>query len=424
MFRAQPATARAVGYGLECIYDLGLTGGIADVLADLFLFTDPVNYNTALNQLAGAVYANYLQSFQSLGVHHNDLLAKATDCEVPALAGSVLECRASSPIHIWGQADYQWRKADGDNEAGTWRSRRVSAVVGLDVTVGGAGIIGGSVGYVTNHVKDKQFGDNADADGLQVGAYAVYDPGTFYLKGMTTYSWYDGDSDRNINFGGLATGATFAASPQGDPDVNMWTFGLHGGMRVAMGETSVLTPYLNYDYVNAKLKGFTETNGGGADLTVYNSRSKHSWLTGGVKWATQMGGMVPEVNLGYRYRMGSSRSKFSAAFLGDEHCEFDIISASQKRGTFLAGRQCRWQDGRRGPEDRLRRRIQQRHHQPCRELQVRDPARWPRCSPGRTMPPPPPPPASAAAGPGRTDAAPPPNRRRRRRRNAEGERGL
>ena len=101
--------------------------------------------------------------------------------------------------------------------------------------------------------------------------------------------------------------------------------------------TSVLTPYLNYDYVNAKLKGFTETNGGGADLTVYNSRSKHSWLTGGVKWAAQIGGIVPEVNLGYRYRMGSSRSKFSAAFLGDEHCEFDIISASQKRGTFLAG---------------------------------------------------------------------------------------
>ncbi len=327
----------SVGEGLECIYDVTLTGGIVDVLADLFLFTNAANYNTALNMLSGSVYANYLQSFPSLGVHHNDILAKATDCEIPALAGSVLECRASSPIHLWGQADYQWRKADGDIEAGTAKSRRVSAVVGLDVTVGGAGIVGGSIGYVTNHVKDNQFGDDADADGLQVGLYGVYDPGTFYVKAMTTYSWYDGDSDRNINFAGLAPGATFASSPQGDPDVRMWTAGVHAGARFALGGNSVLTPYLNYDYVNAKLKSFQETGGGGADLSVYGGRARHSFLTGGVKWATQMGGVVPEVNLGYRYRFGDRRSDFNAAFLDDRDCDFDIISAAQKRGTFLAG---------------------------------------------------------------------------------------
>ena len=331
------SNAAAVGSGLECIYDVTLTGGIADMLADLFLFTDPVNYNIALNQLSGSVYANYLQSFPSLGVHHNDILAKATDCEIPALAGSVLECRASSGLHLWGQADYQWRKADGDEEAGTAKSKRASLVVGLDTNVGAAGIIGGSIGYVTNHVRDNQFGDNADADGLQVGLYGVYDPGTFYVKGMTTYSWYDGDSSRNINFNGLAPGANFVASPNGDPDVTMWTAGIHAGARFALGGNSVLTPYLNYDYVNAKLKSFEETGGNGADLTVWGGRAKHSFLTGGVKWATQMGGVVPEVNLGYRYRFGDKRSDFSASFLGDEGCDFDIISAAQKKGTILAG---------------------------------------------------------------------------------------
>jgi outer membrane autotransporter protein len=184
-----------------------------------------------------------------------------------------------------------------------------------------------------------QFGDDADAGGFQVGLYGVYDPGTFYVKAMTTYSWYDGDSERTINFSGLAPGATFAASPNGDPDVNMWTFGLHGGMRIGMGGNSVLTPYLNYDYVNAKLKEFIETGGNGADLHVDDSSAKHSFLTAGVKWATQMGGVVPEVNLGYRHRFGDTRSKFGAAFLcqTDTACEFDIISASHKRGTFLAG---------------------------------------------------------------------------------------
>ena len=82
----------ATATGLECIYDTSLTGGIVDVLADLFLFTDVANYNTALNMLSGSAYANYLQSFPCLGVHYNDLLDHATNCEIPALAGSVLEC--------------------------------------------------------------------------------------------------------------------------------------------------------------------------------------------------------------------------------------------------------------------------------------------------------------------------------------------
>ena len=48
------------------------------------------------------------------------------------------------------------------------------------------------------------------------------------------------------------------ARPTRRPDVDMWTFGLHGGARLPMGGASVITPYLNYDYVDAKLKGFTE----------------------------------------------------------------------------------------------------------------------------------------------------------------------
>ena len=247
-----------VGEGLECIFDVTLTGGIADMLSDLFLITDQANYNIALNQLAGSSYANYLQSFPSLGVHYNDILDHATSCEVPALAGSVLECRASAPIHVWGQLDYQTRKADGDSEAGTLKAKRFTGLLGVDASVGNAAILGVSAGMVSNHTRDHQFGDNIDADGMQVGAYAVYDPGAFYVKGLTTYSWYDGDSKRRINFAGLGTGTNFAGELTGDPDVKMWTLGLHAGARFPMGGSSVITPYLNLDYVNAKMDEFIE----------------------------------------------------------------------------------------------------------------------------------------------------------------------
>ena len=99
----------------------------------------------------------------------------------------------------------------------------------------------------------------------------------------------------------------------------------------------MVTPYLNLDYVNATLDRFSEDNGKGAGLAVGTSRSDHSFLTGGLKWATQLGSLVPEVNLGYRYRFGNARSEIDAAFVGFGNDDFDIVSAAQNRGTVRAG---------------------------------------------------------------------------------------
>jgi outer membrane autotransporter protein len=205
------------------------------------------------------------------------------------------------------------------------KARRFTGLIGVDAVVANSAIVGISGGYVSNNTRTRRFNEKMDGDGFQVGLYGAYDPGQFYVKAMATHSWYGGDSRRSIDFSGLAPGATFAGTTSGEPDVRMWTFGLHGGYRIGMGENSVITPYLNYDYVNAKLRGFTETGLDGANLTVYGGRARHSFLTVGAKWAGQFGGVVPEVNLGYRHRFGEKRSDFRAAFLGDEHCAFDII---------------------------------------------------------------------------------------------------
>jgi outer membrane autotransporter protein len=353
--------------------------------------------------LSGSGYANYLQSFSSLGVHYNDLLDHATNCEVPALAGSVLECRASGPIHVWGQLDYQMRKADGDIEAGTMKSKRFTGLLGIDANVGNSAILGVSAGMVTNHTRDHQFGDSFNADGMQVGAYAVYDPGAFFVKGVTTYSWYDGDSSRNVNFAGLAPGATYAAHPTGDPDVKMWTAGLHGGARLPMGGNSVVTPYLNLDYVHAKMGEFIETGSSGAELHLGNNKSSRTFLTGGVKWATQMGGVVPEVNLGYRYRFGGSRTSITEAFMCQiDTCAFDVISAAQKRGTFLAGVSV---GGKLGPVD-----VRIGYEGEFNSDITSHSGNFKFVLPlgGHAAPPPPPPPAPVIAPPPPVEVAPPP----------------
>jgi trimeric autotransporter adhesin len=331
------ANGTAVGSGLDSFFNVNLTGGPAHLFGDLFLFTDQSNFNIALNQLSGSAFANYLNSFPSLGVHENDLVDRASNCEVPALAGSVLECRASSPIHVWGQLDYQHRSADGDVEAGKSVSTRFTGLLGIDASVGNSAIVGVDAGWLNNNFRDDQFDDEVKGNGWTIGAYAAYDPGAFFVKGVTTYSSLNGSSTRHIDFAGLATGATFAANPHGSPDVKMWTAGLHGGARLPMGRSSVITPYLNLDYVNAKLDSFEENNGGGAELTVSSSKSNHTFVTGGVKWAGRLGGVVPEINLGYRYRFGASHSTIGAFFTPDPENNFDIASATQKRGEFLAG---------------------------------------------------------------------------------------
>jgi outer membrane autotransporter protein len=171
---------------------------------------------------------------------------------------------------VWGQVDYQKRNADGDGEAGAYNSKRASAFMGMDAKVSDAAILGASVGVVGNHVNEHRFGDDIDGDGMQLGLYGVYDPGAFYVKALTTYSWFDGDSRRDINFAGLGTGTSFAATVNGDPDVKMWTVGLHGGARMPMGGASVITPYLNLDYVHASMGEFIEDGTAGPALIHRN----------------------------------------------------------------------------------------------------------------------------------------------------------
>ena len=36
--------------------------------------------------------------------------------------------------------------------------------------------------------------------GARVSAYAAFDPGIFFAKAVTTYSWYDGKSRRHVDF--------------------------------------------------------------------------------------------------------------------------------------------------------------------------------------------------------------------------------
>jgi len=130
--------------------------------------------------------------------------------------------------------------------------------------------------------------------------------------------------------------------------VTMLTLGGHFGYRMALGSASALTPYVNVDYTRVKMERFFEgglnaaeaTYDTGVNLGVANAHENRTAVTGGIKWAADMGGVVPELNVGYRYIFGDRRSNFRAAFFNgvdDFGDDFTIQSEAERRGGFLAG---------------------------------------------------------------------------------------
>jgi hypothetical protein len=338
-FNAVPGLTRnemSAAGGIDALYKPTLTGPFAALVGQLFNASNATSYAAALNELTGATYAGYLQSFSSLGVDYDNVLDRASECDGPVHSGSILECRTSK-VRLWGQIDYQYRKADGDAELSGYHADRHAFLAGIDAVVAPNAVVGMSVGKVDNDVDYRNFFGTIDSSGYQAGLYAVYDPGLFFVKALGTYNWFNGRAHRTLNWAALDPAMALKGTIESHPDVDMYTFGLHGGLRLKTGTASLLIPYVNYDYTHAELGGFAEHGLDGADLTVFGGHDKHSWLTGGVKWTGSIGAVVPSIDVGYRHMFGSRRAAFDAAFLGDKATEFNIISATQKPNAVLAG---------------------------------------------------------------------------------------
>ena len=99
----------------------------------------------------------------------------------------------------------------------------------------------------------------------------------------------------------------------------------------------MLSPFLDVDHSAATLDDFTETGLEGASLAVDESTSSQTVATLGAKWATVIGAVVPQAEIGYRHRFGDLRSTVDAAFAAEAGSGFEIVSAAEKRSSIFAG---------------------------------------------------------------------------------------
>jgi len=313
--------------GIENVYSSTMSGPMATMLATMFT-QDAATYAGAIDQLSGSQYASYLQSLSGVGGQFNGLLSQVGQCAVTTELRSA--CRQEAKGRIWGQTNYGRMTKDGDVEAPSYKANQYHISLGTDFNVSESLVLGVAGAYVQDDLNFSRHNATLKSDGYQAGAYAVYAPGQYYLKGVVSYTSLKGDANRSISIG------TTTGTVTGKPEAEIWTLSGEVGYNLNIGSSSI-TPYLGVDHTAAKLKSFTETGVAAANLEVFESAHDRTATNFGVRWTGQIGGVVPELDLGWRHQFGGPRASILAQYDIAPGSDFTAISQLEKRDQAVVG---------------------------------------------------------------------------------------
>ncbi len=319
----------AVSTAIENVYATDLTGSFGNLVAELFTLDQP-QLVQAYDQMSGVEYPNYLHDVRNNQFVLNTFINDQLDCAIDFGRG-VQGCRdPRAGWRVWGMGTYDHGKLDSSLNAIGYKADNWSGTIGVDYLAGNfsVGVFGGYRDLSVDF-PDALVGSSISANGWHIGVDATYDVGNWYLRGIGSYSWLNGDSSRRFDIGTLSGRAT------GHPDVDLWSLYGEGGYRFDLG-SSWVTPYLALDYASMHLKSFAESGGIGADL-AFDNQTEHQFSgVAGVKWTGHFGGIIPEAKVAYRYDFNHDigvNANFVDAPAGAGFRKQENYSS----GTFLAG---------------------------------------------------------------------------------------
>jgi fibronectin-binding autotransporter adhesin len=136
-------------------------------------------------------------------------------------------------------------------------------VVGTDTDLGNDFRAGVHMNLANARTEVHSRGDYTDVDQAAVGLHALYfNDKQFWIEGLASYGWHDGDSHRRINVGG------YTPEARGDYDGKSTNGAVEGGFRFNVGNAMHLEPFVGAYYSKVKYDSFTEKGAGDADLKV------------------------------------------------------------------------------------------------------------------------------------------------------------
>ena len=136
-------------------------------------------------------------------------------------------------------------------------------ILGTDTDLGNDFRAGVHMNLANARTEVHSRGDYTDVDQAAIGLHALYfNDQQFWVEGLASYGWHDGDSHRRINVG------TLTPEARGDYDGKSTNGAIESGFRFNLGTAMHLEPFVGAYYSKVKYDSFTEKGAGDADLRV------------------------------------------------------------------------------------------------------------------------------------------------------------
>lgn len=335
----------AAGDGIEKVY--GKVSGkndFSELTQTLFTLNDD-DYADALNQLAGAEFAQLAQSVLWSTGQLNATVTDRMDCGLnwDAGAGSsdargAMQCFDPGAVQVWGRIGGGWNNNDGDKNAPGYSEDQATFIVGGDYAINEQVFFGLAGGYFTSNMNFDGWGGRSgasiDYDGFQIAAYGGWDNGTWYARNILSYGGYNGSSHRDVGIG------SSPVDPSAKFDPSVVSYYGEAGKRFAMQSGLVATPFVGLGIAGAEIGTFTEKDphGTGAGLKVRGTDANSVASTLGVRVNGKWGAFTPEMSLAWRHEFADTTQTVQSSFAGaPKGANFNVISSDPGADALLLG---------------------------------------------------------------------------------------
>jgi outer membrane autotransporter protein len=298
----------------------------AQLVATLFTIDNAGDYGSALDQLTGAQYPQYLQSVLWSTRGFNESITDRMDCSMNGLAaakmvGAKLDvpptgCFTPGQLQVWARTWGAWNNNDGDINAPGYDEDQFAFWGGLDYAFTDrwfAGIAGG--GFWSDMEFDRFGGvpgGTIDYDGGQIALYGGWDSDVWYNRAIVSAGFYSGDSHRFIAIKGSPL------DPNGSPDSDVVSFYNEAGRRFGWWTGATVTPFAGIRIAHAELDGFTESDPQktGAALAVSGSDADSVASVLGVRFNGTWGAVRPQAAVGWEHEFEDTFQTVNASLVG------------------------------------------------------------------------------------------------------------
>lgn len=267
--RAGGGNAGAIAEALDHATPPQLFGDMDSVYnsLDLLNYGDDAPLRSALQQLSGEIYAD-LPSVEIAGAQtflnmlQQQMRQSRNGSGASAGGFAAPESGAPGMTNAWVAGLGNFGRLSGDDDTHDLDFDILGVAIGFDHRLDDALSIGGALALSSSSFDTRKLSGDGDLTTVSLGLYASYSPAAWYVDGALGYAHGWGSVSRTISFPGLDR---FAAA---DTDSNLFLSGIETGYRLALGDSTDLTPFAAFQTIVVGQDEITETGAGAVNLEI------------------------------------------------------------------------------------------------------------------------------------------------------------